>query len=565
MNEKNLRKPIFFPSFRAAIRSLYQKGQGDETLEPIVKVTAAGQPVGRLKDGDVVIFYDLRGEREIELSLSLTEADFAFFPRPLFPRLHFVTLVDYSPGLKVKVAFPADNQINNTLIEAVGRAGFRVVKIAETEKAPHVGYFLNGKRDEAFPGEERIIIPSSSVSSYEAEPEMKAELIAEEVVKRVREGHFNLLVANLANVDVVGHTECRSAVIKAVETVDRCLGRIASVCREHGVCLVITADHGTVEEWLYPDGAVNTGHTKNPVPFILCDWRSPCPEGIKLRPEGELADVAPTILDLLRLRKPEEMTGRSLLLTPTRDEDLEASDNNSGLKKCLDKKGGDEKEKEVPSQVVLLILDGWGIRDDDYGNLIAASATPNFDFLWDSFPHAQLQAAGEAVGLPPGTVGNSEAGHLHLGAGRRVFLDRVRIDRSLIDGSFFQNEVLSEAMNLARLKDQALHLMGIVSHYSSHGTIRHLFALLQMAQGLGLSQVYIHAFIGRRGERPESGVYYVEKIEEKAAAIGCGQLVTVMGRFWSLDREANWDRIEKAYRALVMGEGHLVCPEGQLI
>jgi len=565
LNAKNLGKPGFFPSFAAAIRALYQKGQGDETLEPIVKVTADRQPVGRLKDGDAVIFYDLRGEREIELSRSLTEADFVFFPRPLFPRLHFVTLVEYSPGLKVKVAFPADNQIKNTLIEVVGRAGLRVVKIAETEKAPHIGYFLNGKRDEAFLGEERIIIPSSSVSSYETEPEMKAEPIANEVVKRIREGNYNLLVANLANVDVVGHTECRSAVIKAVETVDRCLGRIASVCREHNVCLVITADHGTVEEWLYPDGVVNTGHTKNPVPFILCDWRSPWPEAIKLRPEGELADVAPTILDLLRLTKPEEMTGRSLLLTLTRDEELKALEKISVPTKGSNKEVWDRKESEVPGQVVLIILDGWGVRDDDFGNLIAASATPNFDFLWDSFPHAKLQAAGEAVGLPPGTVGNSEAGHLHLGAGRRVFLDRVRIDHSLIDGSFFQNEVLSETMSLARLNAQALHLMGIVSHYSSHGTIRHLFALLQMAQSFSVSQVYIHAFIGRRGERPESGVYYVEKVEEKATSIGCGQLVTVMGRFWSLDREENWDRIEKAYRALVMGEGHLVCPEAQLI
>jgi 2,3-bisphosphoglycerate-independent phosphoglycerate mutase len=157
--------------------------------------------------------------------------------------------------------------------------------------------------------------------------------------------------------------------------------------------------------------------------------------------------------------------------------------------------------------------------------------------------------------MPPGTVGNSESGHLHLGAGRRVFLDRVRIDRAIADGKFFQNDAFIWAMEGAKRDNKPLHLLGIVSHYSSHGTIDHLFALLQMARDRGVKDVYIHSLIGRRGEKPESGAAYVEKVEQKCSDLKTGQVVTVMGRFWALDREENWDRVEKAYRALVEGRG----------
>jgi 2,3-bisphosphoglycerate-independent phosphoglycerate mutase len=164
--------------------------------------------------------------------------------------------------------------------------------------------------------------------------------------------------------------------------------------------------------------------------------------------------------------------------------------------------------------------------------------------------------------MPQGTVGNSEAGHLHLGAGRRVLLDRIKIDRAVEDGSFFRNEAFLWAAEKARTNDRALHLMGIVSHYSSHGTIRHLFALLRLARDAGLKKVFVHSFIGRRGERPESGAIYVEKVEEACRELGVGEVVTVMGRFWSLDREENWDRIKKAYRALVDGVGTKVQRSG---
>ena len=514
-----------------AIRRAYRAGQEDEALTPIVKTDASGRPRGRIGPGDTLIFYDIRGEREIEISRSLVEPDFPHFRTAGPLDLHFVTMIEYDARLPVRAAFPQDELVEDTLAEVVGRAGFRLVKIAESETAANIGFFMNGKSDRIFPGEERIIVPSpEGLVNYDRAPEMSAGRVAAEAAKAAADPLFDLVIANFANVDVVGHIENKAAAVAAVETVDRDLGRVMEAARAHRAALIVTADHGTVEEWLYPDGQVNTGHTKTPVPFVLADYSSPAPEAVSMRPEGELADVAPTVLDLLGLDRPAAMTGRSLVAP------------DSGLK------GGRRK-------VILLILDGWGIRAESQGNLIAEARTPHFDALWSAFPHAELQASGEAVGMPPGTVGNSEAGHLHLGAGRRILLDRVRIDRAVADGSFFENPSFLAAMAGARDRGKALHLMGIVSHYSSHGTIRHLFALLELARRATVPQVFIHGFIGRRGEKPESGAIYVEKVEAKCRELGVGEVVTVMGRYWSLDREENWDRIEKAYRALVYGEG----------
>jgi 2,3-bisphosphoglycerate-independent phosphoglycerate mutase len=167
----------------------------------------------------------------------------------------------------------------------------------------------------------------------------------------------------------------------------------------------------------------------------------------------------------------------------------------------------------------------------------------------------QLSASGEAVGMPPGTVGNSEAGHLHIGAGRVVAADRVRINSSLEDGSFFQNKAFLWAMRGAKRDGTRLHLLGIVSFYSSHGSVDHLLALMEMAHREGVPEVYVHGMLGRRGERPESGAVYVEQVEEAAERLGLGRVATVIGRFWSLDREEHWDRIEKTYRMLVEGQG----------
>jgi len=518
-------------SWGQAIRRAYRAGQEDEALEPLIMADRAGRPLGRPSAGDSLIFYDIRGEREIEITEALTDPEFSIFPVNKDLNLNFVTMIEYDPGLPVRAAFPKQEKLKNTLAEVLSAAGLHLAKIAESEKAAHVGFFMNGKSDEVFPGEVRIIIPSpEDVARHDERPEMSVGMVAAEIVKKIGDENVPVIIANFANVDVIGHIENKASALAAVEAVDRELGKVVTGARSQKATLLLTSDHGTVEEWLYPDGTINTGHTKNPVPFILADFSFERPDLAEIKKEGELADVAPTVLELAGLEKPAEMTGEGLLM-------------------------GTALVKNPRKKIVLLILDGWGLRDALYGNLIAEAQTPNFDELWTRFPHAVLKSSGEAVGMPPNTVGNSEAGHLHLGAGRRVLLDRVRIDRAVGDGSFYSNGAFLWAMESAKRKRKPLHLMGIISHYSSHGTIKHLFALLQMAKDQGLKDVFIHGFIGRRGEKPESGAIYVEKVEEKCRELGLGQVVTIIGRHWALDREKNWDRVEKTYRALIFGEG----------
>jgi 2,3-bisphosphoglycerate-independent phosphoglycerate mutase len=184
------------------------------------------------------------------------------------------------------------------------------------------------------------------------------------------------------------------------------------------------------------------------------------------------------------------------------------------------------------------------------------------DTLHCAYPATRIEAAGEAVGLPntvpnrPGkTVGNSEVGHLHLGAGRVIPSDRLRIERAIEDGTFFENPAFRWAMEGAKRDGTNLHLLGIISFYSSHGSVEHLKALLRLAKQVGVESVYVHGMLGRRGEKPESGAIYVGDIEAKCERLGVGQFVSLIGRFWSLDREHNWDRIEKTYRWLVHGQG----------
>jgi 2,3-bisphosphoglycerate-independent phosphoglycerate mutase len=299
---------------------------------------------------------------------------------------------------------------------------------------------------------------------------------------------------------------------------------VVQAARDAGVTVLITADHGSAERWYYPDGAIDTGHTDSPVPLILIN---PSLRHVQLN-EGALTDVAPTILDLMDLPKPEEMTGNSLIV---------------------------DHMSRAPRRVALIIADGWGWRQETEGNLIAAANTPVMDGFMANWPSSTLTASGPAVGMPAGTVGNSEAGHLHIGGGRRFPSDRVKIEDAIADGSFFQNEVFRQAMQGAKRDNTRLHLLGIISFYSSHGSVEHLKALMQMAQQEGVPEVYIHGMLGRRGERPESGAIYVQEIEKEAERLGVGQFVSIIGRYWSLDREQNWDRIEKTYRWLVEGKG----------
>jgi len=518
-------EPVFPNAMSQAVRDAYRRGEDDETLSPLVLADPSGKPVGRIKQGDVVIFYNIRGEREVEISRSLVEDDFHEFPTAGPLGLHYTTMIEYSKGLPVHVAFPPDEALCDTLSEVLSRSGIRQVKITEAEKAVHVSYFLNGKRQEPFPGEERIVVPTrKDVALFDEAPEMSVTEVAEATIREIRAGRHDFILTNFPNVDVVGHIENETAVIRAVEAVDREMGRVIDAARKSGMPVLVTADHGTVEKWLYPDGSIDTGHTASPVPFVLVNGGTP----LKPRKEGGLTDVAPTILQLFGIDVPRCMEGESLLKN---------------------------KPTKPARRLVVLILDGWGHNPETKGNLIARADTPVMDRLLGSGPFAVLAAAGESVGLPSGTVGNSEAGHLHIGAGRRIYSDRLKIDRAIESGEFFSNKAFRNAMAEARKRGSALHLMGIVSFFSSHGMMAHLIALMDMAKKEGVAEMYIHAMLGRRGEMPESGANYVKRIEDKCAEMNLGRVVSVIGRYWSMDREENWDRIGKTYRMLVYGEG----------
>jgi 2,3-bisphosphoglycerate-independent phosphoglycerate mutase len=518
-----------------AVRKAYQAGEDDENLEPRILVNPLGNPIGRFREGDYVIFYNLRGEREVELCQSLLDPDFLHFPVEKNLRLKMVTMIPYHQRLNARVAFSPEEEIRDTLSETLSSRGLKQAKISESEKAVHVTYFLNGKIREPFPGEERISVPTpKDVAQFDQKPEMNAYGVADAVIQSLRERQVSFWFANFANIDVVGHIENEAAIRKAVEAVDNNLGRCLKAARQVGVVTIVTADHGTAERWLYPDGTIDTGHTDSPVPFILVPPRPEEAPSWGLRSSGRLTDVAPTVLEVLEIPKPPVMTGQSLL-----------------LKKPMKKGSGENR-------VLLILLDGWGYRSESYGNLIAKARTPVMDDLRQGYPFTTLEASGEAVGLPRGTVGNSEAGHLHIGAGRRILSDRVVIDQAIQDGTFFNNDAFLWAMRGAKKDGKSSHLMGIVSFFSSHGSLDHLMALFRLAKQESVENLYHHAMMGRRGERKESGAKYLEKIEKELENLRRGRIVSVIGRYWSLDREENWDRIEKAYRMLVYGEGQKV-------
>ncbi|MBD3922692.1 2,3-bisphosphoglycerate-independent phosphoglycerate mutase [Paenibacillus sp. PR3] len=209
----------------------------------------------------------------------------------------------------------------------------------------------------------------------------------------------------------------------------------------------------------------------------------------------------------------------------------------------------------APKPVALIILDGFGLRNDVVGNAVAQANKPNYDRYWSTYPHTTLTACGEAVGLPEGQMGNSEVGHLNIGAGRIVYQDLTRISKSIRDREFFDNETLVTAVRQAKNSGKKLHLYGLLSDGGVHSHIAHLFALLELAKKEEMNDVYIHAFLDGRDVSPDSAVGYLEQLQAKIAEVGVGRIATVQGRYYAMDRDKRWERTEKSYRAMVYGEG----------
>ncbi len=292
-----------------AIRSAYAAGQTDEFVEPRV-IRKEGRPVGRINDHDGVIFFNFRADRAREITRTFTLPDFNAFPRPEVPELSvFTCLTEYDETFNLPAAFAAESY-PRLLGEVVADAGMRQLRIAETEKYAHVTFFFNGGNEVPFANEDRVLIPSpKDVATYDLKPAMSAPEVTEEVIRRIQMGCYDLIILNFANPDMVGHTGVLAAAISAMETVDSCTGRVIDALLAAGGCALITADHGNCEQMVDINGAPHTAHTANRVPLILVD---PDHRKADLQP-GILADLAPTILNLLGLPVPQEMTGKNLV------------------------------------------------------------------------------------------------------------------------------------------------------------------------------------------------------------------------------------------------------------
>lgn len=292
-----------------AIRGAYEAGESDEFVQPRV-IVRDGRPVGTIDDGDVVIFFNYRTDRAREITRTFTDDAFQGFVREKSPKLaSYVCMTEYDETFGLPAAFPPETY-PNLLGEIVARAGLKQLRIAETEKYAHVTFFFNGGNEVPLPGEDRVLVPSpKEVATYDQKPAMSAPEVTDEVVRRVRSGQYDLLVLNYANPDMVGHTGILEAAVAAMETVDTCVGRVVDAVLEAGGTLLITADHGNCEQMIDENGGIQTAHSSNPVPLILVD---PDRRGTTLR-SGILADLAPTILALMGLEKPAEMTGRCLI------------------------------------------------------------------------------------------------------------------------------------------------------------------------------------------------------------------------------------------------------------
>jgi 2,3-bisphosphoglycerate-independent phosphoglycerate mutase len=287
-----------------AVQVQYESGTTDEFLPPLIFSHANEE---RIRDGDTVFFFNFRADRARQLSQAFLLADFDGFEREVWPRVNYVTLTQYDSTYSAPFVF-APTELPKILGEVVSSAGKTQLRIAETEKYPHVTYFFNGGIERAFPGEERKIVPSPKVATYDLKPEMSAVEVTEEVLTRLAD--YDLIILNFANPDMVGHTGVLTAGIKAVETIDDCVSRIVPAVLKLGGACLITADHGNCELMRNPDGSPNTAHTTNLVHFLYVSENA----GEFRVDDGILADVAPTLLFLLGLPQPKEMTGRNLLV-----------------------------------------------------------------------------------------------------------------------------------------------------------------------------------------------------------------------------------------------------------
>ena len=295
-----------FDDAAAMMEKSYADGVTDEFIKPIVAVDERDEAIGTIKNNDAVIFFNFRNDRAKELTIALTQEDMPAEGMHTLP-LYYCTMTPYDAKFRgLHILFDKEN-VQNTIGEYVASLGLNQLRIAETEKYAHVTFFLNGGREEKFANEERILIPSPKVATYDLKPEMSAYEVKDALVGALSSGRFDFIALNFANGDMVGHTGVYDAITKAVKAVDECAGEVIEAAKRNGYEVVVIADHGNADNAINPDGSPNTAHSLNPVPIIVVSDR------VASVADGVLADVAPTVLALMGLPQPKEMTGKALV------------------------------------------------------------------------------------------------------------------------------------------------------------------------------------------------------------------------------------------------------------
>lgn len=523
---------MFEKQFIESLKTLYNRGFEDYWMPAVVarKETAA---VGRISNGDTVIFCCRRGERETQLMQCFVDPTFPFFPVEKLPDLRFVPLVEYSADFvgKYPEKYPAIEplippiRITNSLGEVLSVHGIRQLAITESEKEAHVTFFFNGRKNALFPGQSSNIIPSWK--EFRSHPEMRTREIAEAVTQSMEQYPF--LLVNFPAGDVIGHLPEVDLKIKSAEEIDHGLRRILEKARSLKYTLVITADHGLMERGRNEDGTPCIAHTTAPVPLIIVQ-QGLSPNALQ-KSRGSLIDIAPTILTLFGIEKPLEMQG------------------NSVLSECQPTKG-----------VVLIILDGWGEAAEDLAtvsakdtsiNPLKMAKTPTIDSLKATFPFIKLEASGSAVGLPENRSGNSETGHLTIGAGRRIEQDELRLQKER-ETDFQENAVLEKTIHGMK-RNSSLHLIGLLSEASSHGNIHEMCSIARFAHNRRVLPIYIHCILDGRSTPPKAGI---DLLEKHTHSLQDYRLVTLAGRGYALDRSRDYTgKTKRMYDALVSGTG----------
>ena len=296
-------KGLHYSNAQEAINAAYKRGERDEFVQP----SLVGGYLCPVKPADSVIFFNFRSDRAREITRAFVQNKFHEFKRKKITPLNFVCMTQYDPDIKAPVAFPPI-QLNNTIGEVVSKHKIKQFRLAETEKWAHVTYFFNGLTGKIFGGEDRMLIPSPKVTTYDKQPAMSGHKITQEAIKRINSKKYGLVVVNYANADMIGHTGNFEATVKSISTLDECIGKIVQCAQKNSNNVVITADHGNAEKMLYPNGGMCTAHTTSKVPCIIISDNAKIKKG-----NHALYNIAPTALDLLGIKKPKEMTAKSLL------------------------------------------------------------------------------------------------------------------------------------------------------------------------------------------------------------------------------------------------------------